>query len=182
MTDDLVVLSGPAGVGKGTVVAALRAELPDLVVSVSATTRHPRTGEIDGCHYHFLSDEEFSALVASNGFLEWENFGGRRYGTPWASIEQPLAQGRTVLLEIDVKGALQVKRRHPAARLIFLAPPGPEALRERLRARGTESPEQIAERLAIAGREMAVADEFDDLVVNDDLGAAVAELTRILKR
>ena len=180
MIGDLTVLSGPGGVGKGTVVAALRRALPDLVVSVSATTRPPRAGEVDGCHYYFLTDEQFSDLVAADGFLEWEAFGGWRYGTPWTSIETPLAEGRTVLLEIDVKGALQVKRRHGSARLIFLAPPDLSTLERRLRRRGTETPEQIAERLMIAEGEIAAADEFDDVVVNDNLEAAVGELVRIL--
>lgn len=182
----LVVVSGPGGVGKGTVVARLRERRPDLVVSVSATTRAPRPGEVDGREYHFLSDAEFSDLVDAGGFLEWEEFGGRRYGTPWSSVSDALARDATVLLEIDVKGALRVRRRRPDATLVFVAPPaagersGAEVLRERLAGRRTDPPERIAERLAIAERELEAAENFDHVVVNDDLAEAVDELDRIV--
>lgn len=176
----LVVVSGPGGVGKGTVVQRLRARRPDVAVSVSATTRAPRPGEVDGEHYHFLSDAAFDRLVEGNGFLEYAEFGGHRYGTPWSSIEQPLQDGGTVLLEIDVQGALQVRDRHPGAVLVFIAPPDSAALAERLRARGTDSDERIDERLAIARNELAAARLFDHVVVNDDLDTTVDELSRIL--
>lgn len=182
MTRDtsLVVVSGPGGVGKGTVVERLRQRRPDLEVSVSATTRPPRPGEVDGTHYHFMSDEAFDHLIDRDGFLEHADFGGRRYGTPWSSVEQPLREGRTVLLEIDVQGALQVRRRHPEALLVFIAPPDVAALEQRLRTRGADSDERIGERLAIAREELAAAEVFDHVVVNDEVEATVEELTRIL--
>ncbi|MBA2528890.1 MAG: guanylate kinase [Euzebyales bacterium] len=176
----LFVVSGPGGVGKGTVVATLARRRPDLEVSVSATTRSPRPGEVDGVHYHFLREECFDALVAAGGFLEWATFGGRRYGTPWSSVRTPLASGRPVLLEIDVQGALQVRRRFVGAVLIFLRPPSQEALLERLRLRGTDPEERIAERMRIARWELDQAGAFDHLVVNDDLDEAVAAIGRIL--
>lgn len=149
-------------------------------MSVSATTRAPRTGEIPGQDYHFLDDETFSALVDAGGFLEWAEFGGRRYGTPWTSVAGALHAGRTVLLEIDVQGALQVRQRHPAATLVFIAPPDRSSLEERMRARGTDSDDRIRERLAIADEEMAAMPMFDEIVVNDDRDAAVDQLVRIL--
>ena len=176
----LVVLSGPGGVGKGTVVRALRQRYPTLVVSVSATTRSPRTGELDGTHYHFLSDDEFDDLVARDGFLEWARFAGHRYGTPWSSIEAPLSNGQTVVLEIEVQGAAQVRERFPEATLIFLAPPSRDALLERLRGRGTDDPQRIAQRMALADAELAEAESFDEVVVNDTVDGAVAEIGRIL--
>jgi guanylate kinase len=177
----LVVVSGPSGVGKGTVVAALRARLPALVVSVSVTTRPPRPGEVDAVAYHFLTDTQFDELVAEDGFVEWANFGSFRYGTPWSSIAQPLAAGRTVLLEIEVQGARQVRERFPDALLVFLAPPSASALAERLRRRGTDAEDRIAQRLAIAERELGQAGDFDHVVVNDDLGAAVEAILHILQ-
>ena len=176
----LVVVSGPGGVGKGTVVRALRERYPDLTVSVSATTRPPRPGEIDGTHYHFLTREEFDDLVARDGFLEWAEFAGHRYGTPWSSVEAPLADDRTVVLEIEVQGAAQVRRRFPDVVSIFLVPPSTQELRTRLRGRGTDSDERIAERMGIAQAEIARADEFDHVVVNGTVDDAVAEIGRIL--
>lgn len=176
----LLVVSGPGGVGKGTVVGALAARCPDLAVSVSATTRPPRPGEVDGQAYHFLSDADFDALVAADGFVEWASFGGRRYGTPWTSVREPLAAGRWVVLEIDVQGALQVRDVFPDAILVFLLPPSPDDLVVRLQRRGTESAERIAERMAIARWEIEQAGRFDHRIVNDDLEAAVAALVRIL--
>ena len=175
-----MVISGPGGVGKGTVVRALRGTYPHVAVSVSATTRAPRPGEIDGTHYHFLSDEGFDELVARDGFLEWAEFAGNRYGTPWTSIEGPLADGRTVVLEIEIQGAAQVRRRFADATLIFLAPPSRDALLERLRSRGTDDPGRIEERMALADWELAQAPEFDAVVVNDTVDGAVAEIGRIL--
>ncbi len=172
----VVVVSGPGGVGKGTVVAALAARRPELHVSVSATTRPPRPGERDGVHYHFLDDATFDRLVAEDRFLEWAQFSGRRYGTPWSSVDEALAEGRTVVLEIDVQGAMQVRQRSATAVLMFLPPPSPEALRERLRARGSDDPEQVARRMEIAEWELAQADVFDHLIVNDEVGRAVAAI------
>jgi guanylate kinase len=135
---------------------------------------------VDGVHYHFLEDEAFDALIASNSFLEWAAFGGHRYGTPWASVCTALAEGHPVVLEIDVQGAAQVRERFPGAVLIFLEAPSPEALAERLSTRGTDDPERIAERLRLAEAEMAQGRDFDHLVVNDNLNRAVGALTRIL--
>ena len=176
----LVVISGPGGVGKGTVVRALRSAHPDLAVSVSATTRAPRSGEVDGREYHFLTPEAFGDLVSADGFLEWAEFADNRYGTPWSSIEQPLAAGRTVVLEIEIQGAMQVRERFPDATLIFLAPPSGEALVDRLLGRGTDDSERIQQRLALAERELAAASAFDAVVVNDTVDRAVHEIGRIL--
>lgn len=161
-------------------VRALRRRYPQLSVSVSATTRAPRPGEVDGTAYHFLSSDEFTALVDAGGFLEWAEFAGNRYGTPWRSVGQPLAEGRTVVLEIEVQGAAQVRERFPEAITIFLVPPSHDALVERLRGRGTDDEGRIAERMAIAGQELAHAAEFDHVVVNDTIDAAVSEIGRIL--
>lgn len=174
------MLSGPGGVGKGTVVRLLLERHDGLRLSVSATTRPPRAGELDGRDYHFLSDAEFDELVMSGALLEWAEFAGRRYGTPWSSVEQQLEDARTVILEIDVQGALQVRRRFAEAVLVFLAPPSPDALRERLRTRGTDSEERITERLAIAEWEQRQAEAFDHIVTNDDLDRAAEEIGRIL--
>lgn len=158
----------------------LRDQRPDLELSVSATTRDPRPGEVAGVHYHFLDDAAFDRLVAEGGFLEWAEFGGRRYGTPWTSVAEALAAGRRVLLEIEVQGALQVRERFPDALLIFLTPPDEAALLERLRRRGTDSPSRIAERLDIGRWELAQAPAFDHVVVNDDVGAAAERIASIL--
>lgn len=176
----MLVVSGPGGVGKGTVVDALREARPDLVVSVSATTRAPRPTEVDGTHYHFLSPETFQAMIERDEFLEWAEFGGSRYGTPWSSVTGPLSEGRTVLLEIEVQGALQVRERFGDALLLFLRPPDTESLLARLNRRGTDSPERIAQRLRIAAWELEQAAHFDHQVVNDDVDAAVARITSIL--
>jgi guanylate kinase len=179
-TARLVVISGPGGVGKGTVVQALLRHDPALALSVSATTRSPRPGEVDGVHYHFLADSDFDRVLAEDGFLEWASFAGNRYGTPWASVQDALAQGRTILLEIEIQGALQVRQRYPDAILIFLAPPSDDTLLERLHRRGTDDPERIHQRMTLARWELAQAALFDHVVVNDHLDAAVGEIGRIL--
>ncbi|CAN5175999.1 guanylate kinase [soil metagenome] len=176
----LLVVSGPGGVGKGTVVAALRGRVPRLAVSVSATTRRRRPGEVDGVHYHFVDDEAFDVLVAEGGLLEWAEFNGRRYGTPSAPVHEALAEGRPVALEIEVQGARTVRRRYPEAVLVFLIPPSEEALRERLRRRHSDSPEQIDRRIAIARWELQQAGEFDHIVVNDRVDRAADAIARIL--
>lgn len=181
MTADVTVISGPTAVGKGTAVRLLRERFPQVWVSVSATTRAPRPGEIDGVHYLFVSDAEFDRLVACDQMLEWALVhGSDRYGTPAGPVEQALEQGRQVILEIDLHGARQVRQRLPQARLVFIAPPSWEALVGRLRGRGTETEEQMQRRLATAEAEMAAAAEFDHVVVNDDLGEAVQELVELL--
>lgn len=175
----LLVVTGPGGVGKGTAVAELARRRPDLEVSVSATTRPARPGEIDGVHYHFLTDADFRARAAAGEFLEWAEFNGRCYGTLRAPVDAACARGRVVLLEIEVQGARQVRERDPRAVLVFVAPPSRDELAARLRARG-EPPEAIARRLAIADWELSQADDFDHIVVNDDLDKCVGELERIL--
>ncbi|WP_321780270.1 guanylate kinase [Schaalia cardiffensis] len=180
-TPRLTVLAGPTAVGKGTVVQALRLRHPELVVSVSATTRAPRPGEIDGVHYHFLSDSQFDELVEDGGMLEWAKVHGlHRYGTPRRPVEEALTAGKSVLLEIDLDGARQVRRSMPEAHFVFLAPPSWDVLVARLLERGTEDEEERARRLETAKTELAAESEFDVTVTNDDLDVAVAELARVM--
>ncbi|MDC4233326.1 guanylate kinase [Actinomyces sp. B33] len=177
----LTVLVGPTAVGKGTVVAQLRRRHPEVVVSVSATTRRPRPGEVDGVHYRFVDDDEFDALVASGGMLEWALVhGAHRYGTPRRPVEEALEAGSPVLLEIDLDGARQVRASRPHSQFVFLAPPSWEALVERLVGRGTEDEEERARRLETARIEMDASGEFDAIVINDDVDEAVAELARLM--
>jgi guanylate kinase len=178
----LLVLAGPSGVGKGTIVRALRERLPGLWVSVSYTTRPPRVGEVEGVDYHFVSRAEFEALRDRGGFVEWFEVFGDLKGTPRGPVEEHLAAGDDVLLEIDVQGALTVRRMFPDAVLVFVEPPSPEELRRRLASRGTESPEDLQRRLAAAAAEEAQADLFDEVVVNDDVESAVAQVAGILDR
>lgn len=180
MTGRLAVLSGPGGVGKGTIIGALRPRLRDWVVTVSVTTRPPRPAERDGVDYHFVTDDEFDTLVADGAFLEWAAFGGNRYGTLWGSVREPLAAGAGVLLELDVQGALAVRKEFDDATLIFVHPPDTEALRARLRTRGTDDEARVAQRLALAEWELAQAGAFDEHVVNDDVADAVVQIVRIL--
>jgi len=178
----IIVVSGPSGVGKGALVARLTSAMPDLHLSVSATTRPSRPGEAHGVHYHFVTPERFQELVDGDGFLEWADVFGRRYGTPRAEVEQALAAGRDVVLEVNIDGARQVRARAPDALLIFLKPPSLAELERRLRSRGTEPEDQIRRRLAAARAELAAEDEFDDSVVNDDLETAVKELGAVVAR
>lgn len=167
--------------GKGTVVTELRRRYPDLFVSISATTRKPRPGEIDGVHYHFVSEEEFDSLVASGQMLEWALVHGvHRYGTPRGPVQHQLDAGRPALLEIDLAGARQVRRAMPQARLVFLAPPSWDELVRRLAGRDTEDPEEQERRLVTARTELAAADEFDHVVVNDTVASATDELARLM--
>lgn len=175
-----MVVSGPSGVGKGTVVKALRSRIPELRVSVSATTRPPRPGEVPGREYHFLDDERFDRLTAEGAFLEWAEFNSARYGTLWSSVASALDEEATLVLEIDVQGARLVRERYPEATLVFLQPPSEGALLERLRGRGVDDPEEIDRRLAIARSEVEQAGEFDHVVVNDHVGRAADEIARIL--
>ena len=176
----LTVLTGPSGVGKGTLVSRLRERHPRLWLSVSATTRAPREGEVHGQHYFFHSRERFDALVAEGGLLEWAEFAGNCYGTPRQPVEAQLASGLPVLLEIELEGARQVRRSFPEGFQIFLAPPSFEELEQRIRGRGTDSEEAIQKRLARARQELDAQAEFDAVVVNDDLDVALAELERLM--
>lgn len=177
----LTVVSGPTAVGKGTVVAELRRRHPEVFVSVSATTRPPRPGEVDGEHYLFVSEDEFDRLIADDALLEWATVHGRhRYGTPRAPVLAAIAGGREAVLEIDLQGARQVRSRWPSAHLVFLAPPSWDELVRRLVGRGTESAEERARRLDTATRELAAESEFDTTIVNRDVAGAVADLVALL--
>ncbi|HWR86596.1 MAG TPA: guanylate kinase [Rhodoglobus sp.] len=180
-THRLVVLAGPTAVGKGTVSAYIREHYPDVLLSVSATTRAPRPGEIDGVHYYFITDEEFDRRIAAGELLEWAIVhNSYRYGTPRPPIESALAQGRRVLLEIDLQGARQVRQAMPDALLIFLLPPTWEELVRRLIGRGTESAEEQARRLETAKTELAAQDEFDVRIVNADVGDAARQVVGLM--
>jgi guanylate kinase len=174
------VITGPSGVGKGTLIRLLRERVPELALSVSATTRAPRPGEEDGVDYHFLSDAEFARRVEAGEFVEWAEYSGRRYGTLRSELQRHLDEGRPVVLEIELQGARQVREAMPEAVQIFIEPPDREALKDRLVGRGTDDPDAIARRLAVAEEELAAAGEFQYRVVNDRLDEAVARLVEIV--
>lgn len=175
----VVVVAGPTAVGKGTVTRRLLEKHPEVYLSVSATTRDPRPGEVDGIHYFFWSPEQFDDAVKNGDMLEWALVHGRnRYGTPRSAVEAARAEGRAVILEIDLEGARQVRSSMPDARFVFLAPPSWDVLVERLVGRGTESPEEQERRLETARVEMAAEEEFDVTIVNDDLDETVDALAR----
>ncbi len=177
----LTVLAGPTAVGKGTVSADVRARYPEVWLSVSATTRRPRPGEIDGVHYHFVDDVTFDRMVAEGEFLEWAVVHGRnRYGTPRAAVMERLATGTPALLEIDLAGARQVREAMPEARFVFLAPPSWDELVRRLVGRGTEDEEERERRLATARVELAAEAEFDHVIVNDEVHRATDELIDVM--
>jgi guanylate kinase len=176
------VITGPSGVGKGTLIRLLRERVPELALSVSATTRAPRPGEEDGVDYHFLSDAEFARRVDAGEFVEWAEYSGRRYGTLRSELQRHLDAGRPVVLEIEVQGARQVREAMPEAVQIFIEPPDGEALKDRLVGRGTDDQTEIARRLAVAEEELAAADEFQYRVCNDRLDEAVARLVEIVTR
>jgi len=175
------VITGPSGVGKGTLIEQLLERVPELELSVSATTREPRPGEVDGRDYHFLTPEEFDRRVEAGEFLEHATYSGNRYGTLREEVDRRLAEGRSVVLEIEVQGARQVRDARPDAVQIFIAPPDEAALRERLEGRGTDPPEAIDARLETAKQELAAQGDFDHRVVNDDLERATAELVAIVR-
>ncbi|MFG3052969.1 guanylate kinase [Kitasatospora sp. NPDC048239] len=176
----LTVLSGPSGVGKSTVVAHMRKQHPEVWLSVSATTRHPRPGEQNGVQYHFVDNDEFDKLIANGELLEWAVFAGNRYGTPRSAVLEKLERGEPVLLEIDLQGARQVRESMPEAQLVFLAPPSWDELVRRLTGRGTEAQDVIEKRLEAAKVELAAEEEFDTTLVNTSVEQVAAELLALL--
>jgi guanylate kinase len=175
------VITGPSGVGKGTLIEKLLERIPELELSVSATTREPRPGEKDGRDYHFLSEAEFERRVEAGDFLEHATYSGHRYGTLRETVESRLAEGRSVVLEIEVQGARQVRAAMPEAVSIFIAPPDPAALRRRLEGRGTDNPEEIERRLRTAELELEARVEFPHVIVNDDVQKAASELEKLVR-
>ena len=178
----LFVLSGPSGAGKGTILARVCEERPELGLTVSAATRKPRKGEIDGVSYHFMTEERFLELVNEGAFLEWANVHGNHYGTLNSEVDKYLDKGLSVFLEIDVQGAFAVRVKRPDAVLVFVEPPSADELERRLRGRGTEDEAAITLRLANALKEMELADRYDARIVNDDLEKAVNELLALIDR
>jgi len=172
----LLLITGPSGVGKGTLVARLLERHPGIWLSVSATTRQPRSGEVEGQHYFFLERTAFEKQVNADGYLEWAEFAGNLYGTPRAAVQQRLDAGQTVLLEIELEGARQVRRSFPTGFQVLLRPPSFPELERRIRGRGSDSEEAIRRRLERAREELQAEAEFDAVVVNDDLERALAEL------
>ena len=177
----LTVLSGPSGVGKGTVIEAVRRKYPDIWVSVSVTTRSARAGEIPGQTYHFIDGLDFDDLIARGELLEWADYTGRRYGTPRVPVEQMLASGRPALLEIDLDGARQIRHELRKTQLVFLAPPSWDELVRRLTGRGSDSAEQVSARLTKAREEMDAAPEFDAVLVNDDVDRVAKALAKLIR-
>ena len=175
------VITGPSGVGKGTLIRTLRERVPELDLSVSATTRPPRPGEQDGVDYHFLGDAEFERRVQAGEFVEHATYSGRRYGTLRSDLDRRLRDGRPVVLEIELQGARQVRRTMPEALQVFIAPPSRDALRTRLVGRGTDDPAAVDARLRTADAELGAQGEFPHVVVNDRLDDAVDELTAIVR-
>ncbi len=175
-TGSLIVVAGPSGVGKGTLIQKVLAQDPSLWLSVSATTRAPRPGEVDGRDYVFLSESEFARLVESGGFLESAEFAGNYYGTPALPVLEKISHGTDVLLEIDLQGVRQLRDNMPGARTVFVAPPSEEELATRLAGRGTEDAATIARRMAVAHEELQAAGEFDCVIVNADIDTAAEQL------
>ena len=181
MTAHLVVLAGPSGVGKSSVISAALKQAPQTWLSISATTRSPRPGEIDGVNYFYVSDAQFDQMIADNELLEWAVFAGNRYGTPRKPVEEKLASGTPVLLEIELEGAKQIRQAMPEALLVFLEPPTWADLEARLAGRGTESQTQVQARLDAALKELESKGFFDYIIVNDEVNRAASELVQYLK-
>ena len=176
----LMVLSGPSGVGKGTICNALRSSEPNLVYSVSATTRTARAGEVHGINYFFQTHEEFEQMIEGDELLEWATYVGNYYGTPRKFVEETLSQGKNIILEIDVKGALTVKERFPEGVFIFIMPPSMDELLQRIQNRGTESEESIKSRMNVALEEIKLMEHYDYAVVNDDVEKAKSKIQAII--
>jgi guanylate kinase len=181
MSAKVFVITGPSGVGKGTLIKLLLERVPALALSVSATTRSPREGEVDGTDYHFLSEDQFQERITAKDFLEYASYSGNHYGTLNSELDRCLEKGRSVVLEIEVQGAQQVRAARPDSVQIFIAPPDESVLRERLSGRGTDSPEAIDRRLKTAEQELAAQDDFDHRIVNDDLADAADQLESIVR-
>ena len=177
----LFVITGPSGVGKGTLIGRLLEQVPELELSVSATTRGPRDSERDGVHYHFMDEDEFDRRVAAGDFVEHAGYASHRYGTLRSEVEPRLADGRSVVLEIELQGARQIRGTMPDAVQVFIAPPSPEDLRRRLEGRGTDSPEQISRRLEVAAEELGARGEFGHVVENDNVKRASRELAELVR-
>lgn len=176
----LIVVAGPSGVGKTSVLTELRQRYPDFYFSVSVTTRPPRPGEVDGSHYHFVDNPTFDKMIADNELLEHAEYAGNRYGTPRQPVEQAVDQGKPALLEIEVQGARQVRAAWPSAFMVMIQPPSWEVLVERLTGRGTENPEVVERRLAAAKDELSASDQFDAVIVNADVNAAAGQLLTLI--
>jgi guanylate kinase len=180
MPAHLVVLAGPSGVGKSSVIKEALRQAPKTWLSVSATTRAPRPGEVDGVNYFYVSDEQFDQMIENNQLLEWANYAGNRYGTPRNAVEEKLAAGTPVLLEIEVQGAKQIREAMPEALLVFLEPPTWADLEARLAGRGTESQTQVQARLDAALKELESKGFFDEVIVNDEVNRAASQLVQYL--
>lgn len=182
LSSKLVVVSGPSGAGKDTIVSRLLGMDSDFSLSVSATTRAPRGAEVDGKNYYFLSTEDFLSKIENDAFIEYAKYGSNYYGTLKSDVEQRIRNGKTVILVIEVNGAANIKRLYPGALSIFIMPPSPEVLENRLRKRQTDSEDAIVKRLDIAKTEISRSTDYDYIVINDDLDRAVAEAHEIIKR
>ena len=177
----LIIITGPSGVGKGTVVKELLDRNKDIWLSISATTRNPRVGENDGLNYYFISEERFKDMIDKKEFLEWAQFAGNYYGTPLSTVNEKIEKGFIVLLEIEVEGAKQIKEKFPESSSIFLLPPSKEELEKRIRNRGTEKEEAIDRRLSRANYEIASSNQFDFVLTNHDVDETVKEVFKIIK-
>jgi guanylate kinase len=177
----LIIITGPSGVGKGTVVKELLDRNKDIWLSISATTRNPRVGENDGLNYYFISEERFKDMIDKKEFLEWAQFAGNYYGTPLSTVNEKIEKGFIVLLEIEVEGAKQIKEKFPESLSIFLLPPSKEELEKRIRNRGTEKEEAIDRRLSRANYEIASSNQFDFVLTNHDVDETVKEVFKIIK-